>query len=93
MKVVVTGCTGKVGLRVVLHVLSQGHWVRGLDIAELTGTSDDDQYVKGHERFSFLRTDLKEYDRVLGTLEGWDAIIHLAGFPNPSDGIAAAHNR
>lgn len=95
MKIVITGCNGSVGKRVVLLSLKRGYTVTGIDIKplpeELADTIQKNQYT---ERFLFRQVDLKEYDRALEVLRSseCEAVIHLAIFPHPTDNPVEVHN-
>ena len=93
MKIAITGCNGKVGRRVVLLALKQGHSVRGIDHAAVNGSIEEHEFINTHEHFTFLEADLREYDHVLKALQGCEGVVHLAGLPNPMDGVASVHNR
>lgn len=68
----VTGCSGYVGRAVVDHLLGQNFRVRGLDLAAPTQPEVD-----------FRSIDLLNADSLVEHCEGVDAILHLAGLPNP----------
>lgn len=93
MKIAITGCNGKVGQRVALLALKQGHSVRGIDNAVVDRSGGDHEFINTHEHFAFIKADLRKYDDVLKALEGCIGVVHLAGLPNPTDGVAATHNR
>lgn len=83
MKIAITGCNGSVGKRVVACALQHGHDVVGLDITPSTATGPD---------FSFTQVDLTKFDDTLNALRGCDAVIQLAGIPQPMDYEAFTHN-
>ncbi|KXN88493.1 dTDP-6-deoxy-L-talose 4-dehydrogenase (NAD(+)) [Leucoagaricus sp. SymC.cos] len=93
MKLVITGCNGSVGQRVVLLALKRGYTVTGGDYAtlseELRSLVQDYQ-----ERFTYHQYDLKDYDRVLELLKNskCEAVIHLAAIRDPSDYKVHTHN-
>ncbi|KAJ7158900.1 hypothetical protein C8R46DRAFT_1110712 [Mycena filopes] len=87
-RVAVTGSNGRVGRRVVLRALAHGYHVVGIDHSELV-TADDRELGSN---FSFLQADLKDYNETLKALEGCEAVIHLAGVPNPTDYKVFTHN-
>lgn len=93
MKIAVTGCNGSVGRRVVIHCLNEGHSVVGVDCTDPVLDEIAVRRATEHEAFSFVRTDLKEYDFVLKVLEGCDAVAHLAAYPQPGDYVWLVHNR
>ncbi|KAJ3560298.1 hypothetical protein NP233_g10930 [Leucocoprinus birnbaumii] len=93
MKLVITGCNGSVGVRVVLLALKHGHNVTGVDHTSLS--PDLSNFVKDyHARFTFHQIDLKDYDRTLELLQNskCEAIVHLAAIRNPSDYKVQTHN-
>lgn len=76
MKVLVTGSHGYIGTVLVLLLIERGHEVVGLDTdyykkCTFTGTPPDVMTIKKDVR------DIKIHD-----VEGFDAIIHLAGLSN-----------
>ncbi|KAA1467724.1 NAD(P)-binding protein [Dentipellis sp. KUC8613] len=87
MKLVVTGCNGSVGRRVAYNALKQGHTVLGLDNKTVEGTESS-----GHPNYHFVEADLCDFNTALGLLEGHDAVVHLAAFPNPTDFKVQTHN-
>lgn len=87
MKLVVTGCNGRVGKRVVAQSLARGYSVLGIDV------SQPDAESVAHPQFTFVQKDLIDYEVVLGVLDGYDAVVHLAAYPNPMDYKVMAHNR
>ncbi|EJD06878.1 NAD-binding protein [Fomitiporia mediterranea MF3/22] len=92
MKIAVTGCNGRVGRRVVIHCLNEGHSVVGVDFSDPPLDDVAVRRATEHEAFSFVKTDLREYDEVVKVLRGCDAVAHLAAFPNPGDGKVQTHN-
>jgi len=86
LNIAVTGCSGKVGRRVVLRALSQSHTVVGLD-----NKSPEDDFVSA-PGFSFRQVDLTEYEKTLNALRGCNAVIHLAALTHPIDYVAVVHN-
>ncbi|KAJ8475091.1 hypothetical protein ONZ45_g15732 [Pleurotus djamor] len=87
MKIVVTGCNGSVGSRVVDCALKSGHTVLGVD-----QKSKEDGTTVSHVNFSYREMDLRDYEAVVDIVRGYDGIIHLAGCPNPLDYAVKAHN-
>ncbi len=76
MKILITGCSGYVGRAAVTHLLAQSHQVRGIDLV--------DPQIEG---IDFRPVDLFDGKALRESMEGIDAILHLAGIPNP--GVAA----
>jgi len=87
MRIVITGCNGSVGKRVVMAALKAGHTVAGVDNREAA----DLDYAE-NPKFSFNKVDLHDYDASLAALHGADAVIHLAAVPHPADFAAITHN-
>ncbi|WP_069808125.1 NAD-dependent epimerase/dehydratase family protein [Vulcanisaeta thermophila] len=70
MKILVTGSSGFLGRNIVECLRGRGHDVHGLDITKAETTD----YI----------IDIKDRERVLSLAsEGFDAIVHLAAYPNP----------
>jgi hypothetical protein len=92
MRLAVTGCHGAVGKRVTLLALRRGHTVRGIDHTARKDEDEDARYIYDHPQFSFIETDLREYDNSLNALKDSDAVIQLAALPNPTDKVAITHN-
>ncbi len=70
MRILVTGSSGFLGRNIVNCMRSKGHDVRGLDIIKAETTD----YI----------IDITRRDDVIGlSKEGFDAIVHLAAYPNP----------
>lgn len=72
MKIAITGCNGSVGKRVVFVALARGHTVVGMDNSDLSEPLQS-------ERFQFIKVDLRDYEEILKSLAGCEAIVHLAG--------------
>jgi nucleoside-diphosphate-sugar epimerase len=85
MKIAVTGCNGRVGRPVLRHALKEGHSVVGIDQAPSAVHPQEPQ-------FSYTQADLRDYQQVLQSLRKCDAVLHLAGIPNPLDYLVTAHN-
>ncbi|TEB34458.1 NAD(P)-binding protein [Coprinellus micaceus] len=87
MKIAVTGCNGRVGRPTVKAALARGYEVVGID----NTTPPRDAFPKG-DLFTFHQGDLLKFDVALALLKGCDAVIHLAGIPNPADFKVESHN-
>ncbi|KAJ7352617.1 hypothetical protein DFH08DRAFT_913399 [Mycena albidolilacea] len=87
-KIVVTGSNGRVGKRVVLGALARGYHVVGVDHSALATADDRDL----GSNFTFLQADLRDYNETLKALQGCEAVIHLAGYPQPGDYKVVVHN-
>ncbi|EPQ52758.1 NAD P-binding protein [Gloeophyllum trabeum ATCC 11539] len=95
MKIAVTGSSGGVGRRVVLLALKQGHAVVGIDAhpPPPAPPTEPELNFTAHVAFTYHQIDVREYDQVVEALRGCDAVIQLAGQPNPKeDDPAITHN-
>ena len=76
--ILVTGATGAMGSVICPYLHDLGYKIRGF-ARHMTESKDYfDSFVTGH---------LDQADRVHKALEGMDAVIHLAAYPNPADFI------
>ncbi|KAI0067247.1 NAD(P)-binding protein [Artomyces pyxidatus] len=93
MKIVVTGCNGCVGRRVVIHALQAGHTVIGLDTSPLT-PAEDEVIAQNAARLTFAQLDLRDFNVTLETFRRCepDGVVHLASHPNPTDYLVKSHN-
>lgn len=87
MRIAVTGCNGRVGRPTVKAALARGYEVVGID----NTTPPSDAFPKS-DLFTFHQGDLSKFDVALALLKGCDAVIHLAGIPNPADFKVESHN-
>ncbi|EIW77756.1 NAD(P)-binding protein [Coniophora puteana RWD-64-598 SS2] len=87
MIIAVTGCNGRVGRRVVLFALKEGHTVVGIDSADAAV-----DLIKDEPGFSFRQADLKDYDATEEALTGCEAVVQLAGAPHPKDWKTSTHH-
>ncbi len=76
-RVLVTGAAGTAGRTLIPALVSQGFDVRATDLRP----PDDTQGTEFHA------ADLRGYDSALRLTEGVDAVVHLAGNPNPDSGL------
>jgi nucleoside-diphosphate-sugar epimerase len=77
MKLLVTGGAGYVGCVLVPHLLAQGHQVRVLDNLMYGGRGLLACFAD--RRFEFVKGTILDERRLRQSLDGVDAIIHLAG--------------
>jgi nucleoside-diphosphate-sugar epimerase len=75
-RVLVTGHDGYIGRRLVPMLLASGHDVTGLD----SGLFEDCQFGALEPSAPAIRKDIR--DVTTGDLEGFDAVLHLAGLSN-----------
>ncbi|KAG7089699.1 hypothetical protein E1B28_011354 [Marasmius oreades] len=90
MKIAVTGANGSVGKRVVALALKKGHQVHAIDIGPTAALSSDSQEFQSN--FTYQQVDLTDYNDTLNALAGVNAVVHLAGHPNPLDYVVVTHN-
>ncbi|RXW20384.1 hypothetical protein EST38_g5486 [Candolleomyces aberdarensis] len=64
------------------------------DREEEDGGAKEDPLAQAHKNpnFTFHRADLSDFNVALEVLKGCDAVIHLAGAPNPGDYKVETHN-
>jgi len=70
MRVLVTGCAGRVGEAATAHLIAKGHDVRGLDVVETFGGTAD-----------YRSCDLLDVGAIVPHLDDIDAVLHLAAVP------------
>ena len=75
MRVLVSGCAGRVGTAVVGHLVERGFEVRGIDVVEPSA-----------EHIDFRICDLMAFDAIGAHLSDVDAVLHLAAIPAPGKG-------
>ncbi|KIJ51500.1 hypothetical protein M422DRAFT_58965 [Sphaerobolus stellatus SS14] len=85
MHILVTGCNGDVGLKVVERALADGHSVLGVD-------KGDSPAGISHSKFIFHKADVCDHEVVMKLVQGCDAIVHLAALRWPGDYLFEAHN-
>lgn len=85
MKLAVTGCTGRIGKRVVLAALKAGHVVVGID------SRKPDEPIDNND-FTYLEVDLRNYEDALKALNGVEGLVQLAAIPTPEDYAVHTHN-
>ncbi|HEX2909266.1 MAG TPA: SDR family oxidoreductase [Chloroflexia bacterium] len=76
MRLLVTGDTGYIGTIMVPMLLAEGHEVVGLD----SDLFEQCTFETPFSAYTHIRKDLREIE--LADLEGFDAVLHLAGLSN-----------
>ena len=71
MKIVVTGCKGRIGGTVLEYMRSQGAQVLGVDTVGIGNFVD------------YIHADMTDLAQVYDVLHGADAVIHLAAIRDP----------
>jgi GDP-D-mannose 3',5'-epimerase len=81
--VLVTGAGGFIGHHLVTHLVSEGHWVRGIDLKD-----PEYEASPAHE---FETLDLRRFDNCLIATQGIDEVYHLAADMGGIGYITAFH--
>lgn len=76
MQILVTGGAGYVGSRMTAHLLQAGFSVTAFD--KLIYGGEALLPFHRHERFNFIRGDVRDANAVARALDGVDAVVHLA---------------
>jgi len=74
MKIAVTGGSGRIGRAIIKEALAQGHTLLNFDRVEPEEPQPGVPFVSG---------DMSEYDKLVETFAGCDALIHMAAIPGP----------
>ncbi|NJD98871.1 SDR family NAD(P)-dependent oxidoreductase [Thermococcus sp. LS1] len=80
MKVLVTGGAGFIGSHLVDRLMELGYEVRVLDDLS-AGSLDNIGRWLNHERFEFIRGDMRNMETVKKAVDGVDIVFHLAANP------------
>jgi len=72
LKVLVTGCAGRVGQAITAHLVKSGYDVCGIDRVDFFADKIDYRYC-----------DMLDADNLAPNVEGMDAVLHLAAVPSP----------
>ncbi|EKM78120.1 hypothetical protein AGABI1DRAFT_42376 [Agaricus bisporus var. burnettii JB137-S8] len=93
MNLLITGCNGSVGKRIVRLALNRGYIVTGVDFTIL---SEELKELIEHKKdnFTYHQIDLGDYDCALEILRTSEcqAVIHLAAVRDPKDYKVHTHN-
>ena len=80
MKVLVTGGAGFIGSHLVDKLMEGGHEVRVLDNLS-AGSLENLEHWLGHERFEFIKGDMRDPEVIKEAVKGVEAVFHLAANP------------
>ncbi len=80
MRVLVTGGAGFIGSHLVDALMESGSEVRVLDDLS-AGSLDNIKRWLNHERFEFIKGDMRDAETVKNAVEGVEAVFHLAANP------------
>ena len=80
MKVLVTGGAGFIGSHLVDKLMQGGHEVRVLDNLS-AGSLENLEHWLGHERFEFIKGDMRDSEVIKEAVKGVEAVFHLAANP------------
>jgi len=75
-RVLITGGAGYIGSVAVRQLLQKGYIVRVIDSLKWGGEALNDVVL--HPNFEFVKGDIRDKDIVNKSIEGIDAVIHLA---------------
>lgn len=78
MKILVTGSSGFIGSHLVEHLVSQNYKVIAFD---RYNSNNDLGWLEGSKfknKINFVLGDIRDYDSVFKSMQGCDAVIHLA---------------
>ncbi len=78
MKILVTGATGYIGMRICEALAAQGHEVHALYRSERKAAP-----LKGHPGIQLFKGDVRERSSIRKAVKGTDAVIHVAAFAKP----------
>ena len=80
MKVLITGGNGRAGSYVVKEFLDYGYEVINADLSSPNFVEPTD---KKNENLSYRKIDFTDFGQTLSSMEGCEAVVHLAAIPNP----------
>lgn len=81
MRVLVTGCCGRIGAAACRELLAACRSVRGLDVF----AACPDGALAGHADFEYVAARVEDAAAVAAAVDGCDAVVHLAGCPDDAD--------
>ncbi|MCD6372074.1 MAG: SDR family NAD(P)-dependent oxidoreductase [Thermococcus sp.] len=80
MKVLVTGGAGFIGSHLVDRLMERGYEVRVLDDLSAGSLENIKRWLE-HERFEFIKGDMRDVGVIKEAVKGVDAVFHLAANP------------
>lgn len=80
MKVLVTGGAGFIGSHLVDRLMERGYKVRVLDDLSAGSLENIRQWLE-HERFEFIKGDMRDLEVITEAVKGVEAVFHLAANP------------
>jgi dTDP-glucose 4,6-dehydratase len=85
MRILLTGAAGFLGSHLTDRLISEGHYVIGLDNF-ITGNKENLAHLAGNQNFSFIRHDVSNFIFVPGDI---DYVLHFASpaSPNPASSL------
>ncbi|MCC7165228.1 MAG: NAD(P)-dependent oxidoreductase [Anaerolineae bacterium] len=78
MHIAVTGASGEMGRALVPYLIEQGHSVRSIDRTLPAG-------LWGSPKLNYWAADTRDYGEFVGSLQGCDALVHLAAIRAPTN--------
>ena len=87
MKILVTGGAGYLGSKLVSRLLEENHKVRAIDC--LPSDEEFPLSASDYPPFEFVSVDIRDRKAVSESLEGMDAVIHLAAITAFSGSVSA----
>lgn len=80
MKVLVTGGAGFIGSHLVDRLMERGYKVRVLDDLSAGSLENIKRWLE-HERFEFIKGDMRDLEVITEAVKGAEAVFHLAANP------------
>jgi nucleoside-diphosphate-sugar epimerase len=84
MNILVTGGIGNIGIPVVKHLLQRGHEVRVIDYVDIKQIEPEN--AKSIQKAAYQQVDIRDYQKVIESMDGIETIVHLAAIPHPING-------
>ena len=77
--ILVTGGSGLIGRKIAAHLQVAGYTVRVIDTVDLNDVSSEIRHDLGHAEYR--QVDVRDYEKVMESCQGMDAVVHMAGIP------------